>query len=717
MNPARLPGATALLAAGGLVTEVALTRILSAMFHSSQVLLVLSLAVLGLGIGAALGVWFPDLRNRMLLAAWASLGAVSALLILVVVHTVPLLPLILAVSVLPFIFIGLALSAIFSVRADDAHLLYWADLLGAGLGTVAAFFLLGLLGAPGSLLAGAMLLGVAALLLGGNVLALGLTAGALVLNMSLGWFMPAPVAGKPLSATLEAGGQVIASNWDAFARSDLVHRPDQDAHYLYVDGAAGSLVPGMQNQAVWRSDIGLLPFLATTPRSAFLLGPGGGLDVMLARTTGVQRVVAAELNAGGLELVAAVAPQIYDGIQLHLDEGRSVLRQLDEQFDLIFLSHVITLTSDARGYAMSEASVYSVEAFNDYLDHLTPGGMIALKLYDELTLTRALFTAVTAVAGRAGSEAAAMDHVFAALDTRTGTPLPLLLVSREPFTRDAAISLARTAEQLGFNLLLVPGLLANPPLDGLVSGESNVADLVAASALNLQPATDTRPFFFQFERGLPAGQLPLVIIVSLALVLALLFLRQHAAAGWDAGPLVFTGLGAGFMALELTVLQRSQLFLGHPALALTLVLGALLIGGGLGSLLGRRLFGGAVRPGAVLVLVLAVSWWFAWPQLAAAFQSETMAARVIITIASLLPLSLALGMPFPAALQRVGERPTAVAAGWALNGIASVAGSVGTIALAVTLGYPAAFGLAIACYLVVAVWGKATKNAPSGALG
>src|SRR5690606_18263432 len=106
-------------------------------------------------------------------------------------------------------------------------------------------------------------------------------------------------------------------------------------------------------------------------------------------------------------------------VDMHTDEGRSVLRHLGQEFDLVFLSHVITQASDLRGFAMSEASTYSVEAFGDYLQHLTPDGVIALKLYDELTLSRAFMTAVTAIAATGVTEAEAARHLFVALDAST----------------------------------------------------------------------------------------------------------------------------------------------------------------------------------------------------------------------------------------------------------------------------------------------------------
>jgi len=701
-----------------LVIEVSLTRVLSVMYYSNYVFLVLSTAMLGLGLGAAAGAWRPGLRRRELLGVWATLASLSAGLLVAATLWMAQPALTLVAAALPYAFTGLALSSIFSLHPAASFRIYWADLLGAGLGTFASLLLVNMLGGSGGLLAGALLLGCAALMLRGTAAALLVTAAALLANASLGWLepdmshLPTP---KPISEALASGAEIAATRWDAFARNDLVYRPDVDAYYLYIDGAAGSVVPDLNHPAVWQRDIGMLPFLADTPASAFLFGPGGGLDLALAREANTGHLVAAELNGAGIELVRGLAPltgDVYADVELHVDEGRSVLRQGGELFDLIFLSHVITQTADPRGYSLSEASVYTVEAFADYLEHLTPQGQIALKLYDELTLTRALFTGIEALKQRGSSDAQAARHLFAALDTRTSPPLPLLLVRNQPLTREDAIGLARVAEGLGLGLLFVPGLLANPPLDGLLNGTTSVAEMVAASASNgvqLLPARDSRPFFFHFETGLPRALRPLAIatallaIVGLAWLLLSLFTPRRA--DWRAAPLVFAALGAGFMALELSVLQRSQLFLGHPTLALTLVLGTLLIGGGMGSLLGGMLLGKDSRKALVwssfAVLVLALGWHLSWPWIGGLSQGLPLPARVAIAVLSLLPLTLALGVPFPAALRLLRNRPDSVAGAWALNGVGAVVGSVASVLLAMLVGYGATFLFASTCYLLV----------------
>ena len=55
-------------------------------------------------------------------------------------------------------------------------------------------------------------------------------------------------------------------------------------------------------------------------------------------------------------------------------------------------------------------------------------------------------------------------------------------------------------------------------------------------------------------------------------------------AGWPAWLAYFGALGAGFMLLEVALLQQFVLLLGHPVYSLTVTLFSLLLGTGIGSL-------------------------------------------------------------------------------------------------------------------------------------
>src|SRR5690606_29859692 len=172
----------------------------------------------------------------------------------------------------------------------------------------------------------------------------------------------------------------------------------------------------------------------------------------------------------------------------------------------ITLANVVTGAAELRGAALTENRVYTVEAFEEYLAHLHPDGRLALKLYDELTLTRSMTTALAALVtgGYAPDAASAASHLMAVLDVSGASAIPVLVVKRTPFSAEQAVSAARAAEQRGWALLLVPGLLSPPALQPLVAGETGLDALIASSPeVDLEPTRDIAPYFFSFEPGIP----------------------------------------------------------------------------------------------------------------------------------------------------------------------------------------------------------------------
>lgn len=731
-NQTRQLVAVGLISLAGLALEIGLTRLFSVLFFPPTVFGILSLAIFGLGLGAALVTWRAGWRVRQRVPFYLGGAAVSVVL-LTAVATLPALQFSLfGLVVLPYLFIGLSLTTLFSDAPQRSPQLYLADLLGAGLGALLAVPLLNWLGGLAGVLSTAVLLALAGWVCGERPLARTPFAflGVALLIFGSSLFFPwlslnmnnlpteKPIAG---SLTLPESA-VIDTRWDAFARTDLVDPGDGGPYRLYLDGAAGSVMPPVvENDFLWQ-DIGFFPFATEQPERVFLIGPGGGLDVWFALQSGADEIVGVEVNPASVALVDDFA--VYNGglyahpeVNIIIGDGRSVLQRDGGRYDLIFLSHLVTLAAERSGYSLVENEAYTVEAFGEFLDHLTPQGQIGIKLYDEPTLTRALSTALTALRqqGLADSDQAALQHVIALLDTNADPPIPLLLIGKAPYSRDDSLSLGAVAQQVGFTPLFLPDVLARPPLDGVAAGTISFAAVIAEADNDLSPTTDNRPFFYQFERGIPAALRPLLWGVAVVLLVGLGSVAWHqrrTAVGRlaTAAPIYFAGLGLGFILVEIGVIQQTRLFLGHPTTATTVVLAALLIGGGLGSgLAGRRVrrktF--ATTPLLVIIVLLAV-WLLLWPWLRAQFEGAQLLTRVLVVVIMLLPLGLVMGMPFPLGLQGVavaGKRQVALA--WAVNGVMSVVGSVLAVSLAILWGFTAVLlvgGVAYGVAAGTAVW-------------
>ncbi|MEL7236049.1 MAG: hypothetical protein AAGK74_16205, partial [Chloroflexota bacterium] len=400
--------------------------------------------------------------------------------------------------------------------------------------------------------------------------------------------------------------------------------------------------------------------------------------------TGAQQITAVEVNPQSVILTREYGDyngDLYDtpNVNVIVDEGRSVLRRSSDRYDLIFLSQVITETAERSGYALTENTIYTVEAFEDYLDRLTPNGQLALKLYDELTLTRSLSLAIAALREQGMTDAEAIQHTAAFVDPRTN--IPLLIVQNRAFTRDDALSLGAVAREVGFTPLYLPGVAAQPPLDEVETGAMTFADVVADSGANIAPTTDNRPFFFQFERGIPRTLQPLVIGAGVVLVAGAALLgfrgRQEDNATLQWSPFYFACLGIGFITVEIAIIQQTRLFLGAPVYAVTVVLATILIGSGVGSLLSgiwieQKPFELPPLPAAAVAIFVPV-WMFIWNTTGANLLAQGTLVRFGMTILVLLPLAVLMGIPFPTGLRAIGEAPGGhIAVAWAVNGITTV---------------------------------------------
>jgi hypothetical protein len=725
LNAARLPAGIGLISLAGLLLEISLTRLFSVLFYPPAVFSILSLAILGIGLGAAATTLSTDLRRAKRVPLYLGLGGLSAALIALAASVPALHRALFVLAVLPYFAVGLSLTALFAGAAADSPRLYRADLIGAGAGAVLAIAVLNALGGLNGTLAAGALLAIAGLLLPAartslaGLLLTGIAALVLIGNGAFGW-LDVPLrdlpTDKPVGETLaNPGSAVVDSRWDAFARTDLIDPGEGGPYRLYMDGAAGSIMPPAEdNEFLWE-DIGLFPFATARPERVFIVGPGGGLDVWFALQGGASDITAVEVNRASVEMVrdhAAYDGDLYDqpGVQVIVGEGRSALRRSDAQYDMIFLSQVVTLAAERGGYALVENTAYTVEAFDDYLSHLTPGGQLVIKLYDEPTLTRAVSTALEAFNRRGLSDQEALGHIIILLDARAQPPVPLLMIGNAAYAPQEALAVGQTAQGLDFQPLLLPGLVASPPLDEVAAGAATFDEVIAPLEDDFSPTTDDRPFFYQFERGIPRALRPLFYAAAAVLLAgAALLVTGPVRMGpgrWRWSPLYFAGLGLGFIMVEIGVIQQMRLFLGHPTLAITTVLAVLLVGGGVGSGIAGRLWP-EDRPslipwpaaGVVLMLVI---WALVWPGLSQNLMIGHPARRIGVAAVSLAPLGILLGMPFPLGLRAIGHvGRRAVAAAWTVNGVTSVIGSILAVVLAIRAGFMAVLAAGGLSYMIV----------------
>ena len=469
-----------------------------------------------------------------------------------------------------------------------------------------------------------------------------------------------------------------------------------------------------------------------------VIGVGGGFDILTALAFDPADITAVEVNGATMKILTSTYRDYFrkwvDDPRLHLiqGEGRHFLETTDRHFDIIQLSGVDSYSgTPGAAHVFSENYLYTTEAFSRYLSHLRNDGilnMMRLEYARPREMLRALTTAVDALR-RAGVKRPA-DHIM--MLTQPDGRFTALLVKRTPFTaseqqrlegwtltsRFLRVAASPQLNAQGANMYQVFLSLSDPQQE---------ADFVANYPFDVSPVDDTRPFFFRYsywwhlfpsEAILWGAIIPvmeysvivLMLVISLACVLCIYVpLRYFASHGLRVNhapryALYFAGTGLGYLAIEIALLQKFGLFLGHPNYALSVVLAALLLATGLGSLFSDRIVEAFRRVRFVSYVVAAVilaEYGFIFPRLPG-LMGLSFWLRAAIVFSLVLPIGACLGIFVPSAIEQM--KPTAtsfVPWAWGINGIFSVLAPVLSVAFSITWGINALLLAAIPIYLVV----------------
>jgi spermidine synthase len=561
------------------------------------------------------------------------------------------------------------------------------------------------------------------------------------------------------------GDRILFSKWNSFSRIGVYERehgdwslspvytgPRPETRFMDIDSAASTPIlhvnADLSNAQYLRYELTALVYqlkegLAPNPRSpvpgftALVIGPGGGRDLVSALIFGAARVDGVEINPIIANDVMRGQFQEFSGgiytnprVRIAVDDGRSFVRRAPDRYDVIQASLVDTWAATAAGaYTLTENSLYTVEAFSDYLDHLTDSGI--------LSITRWVFDGVRLVSlAQAACEQRGWD-AKTRLAVVQSDQVATFLMKKSPFTPSEIDRLREASARLGFRLLYVPDAAGmQPPAEQVIDGTStsDYAHLIEAPdrdrffdaySRDIRPTTDDRPFFFhttklkdQFQVAFGRSMLfgnglsALLTLMGISAVLVGLFLlaplalsRATRPEGWLLWLSYFGALGAGFMLIEVSVLQRFVLLLGHPVYSLTVTLFSLLLGTGLGAALTRRVNESRLKRVAVASLIgvsaialLSIVLMAPLVQWAIPF---TRAARMAIAVTTLVPVGMVLGIPMPTGLLLLGRRaPDMITWAWGMNGAFSVVGATLAIFIGMNWGFGMALTVASITYLL-----------------
>ncbi len=774
-SAARKTGNRALLAGIGLssfaalLLELALTRLFSVVLFYHFAFLAISIALLGLGAGGVFAylkkTWLTRFETRNL-AAWLSVA--NALLIPFVLDVVLRTPVSLELSqsnflrltviyiasAIPFFLTGLQFSIIFARESGHIPRLYGADLCGGALACLGIVPLLNFLGGPNTILFAALIAAVAGSVWAttADVRRVTLTLASVLLGL-----IAANHSGRLLDVVYAKGAfrdptMVEFARWNAISRVE-VDRQD-NAKVIVIDADANTFImnsdpKNWQNTSWQRNLMSAPPALVNVlrPHGEYaIIGPGGGVDVLRAVANGSPDVTGIEINPIIANTImrdryADYSYHLYQRpeVHVHVTDGRSFVRNAKQSFDVVQMTLVDTWASTAAGaFALSENSLYTVEAFQEYFAHLKPDGMIAITRWEFQQPREALRVVSVAMEAlhRLGVENPAKNFIVVSEGDLDEDGLPVVVLAKKSaFSQQEENAIEQHLNRYP-NLVALyrPSDAGDNPFSSLIAS-NNPSAFARQYAYNVAPVNDNAPFFFftlklgqilrpqslqqgiDWKVNLGVAVLGMVLIISVIAVVAFLVIplaaRQRRRERW-VRLLYFVAVGLGYIMVEIAFIQRFVLFLGHPTYALTVVVFLLLLSSGAGSLASRRWLGQASSAWLPLTIIVAalVLYVFILTGLLNALVGLAFIAKLLVSAALLVPLGFAMGMPFPTGLRALslvsidipesrsnhaGENTVEWA--WAMNAASSVLGSVLAMVIAIQFGLNITLACGAGAYL------------------
>jgi spermidine synthase len=549
--------------------------------------------------------------------------------------------------------------------------------------------------------------------------------------------------------------ELIFQRWNSFSRVDVVRsasirglpgssfRCDEQPPPqlgLTVDG--DDLTPishvnaGFDELSFTDCLLTALPYRLRPQASTLVLEPRGGLDVLTALAEGAASVTAVEPNPLIVQAVrqqGAWAGNLYEDprVRVVVEKGRTYARRSQSQYDVLALAlNTPQQTVTSGAYSLNEDYRYTVQAFSDYLARLDDDGLLVVPRWLQMPPSESVraFAMTIEALEKAGSDP---ERNLVALRSYRQM---LILARRSPFTKEELSAIRDFAEPRAFDLVYLPDIhpdevnrqnVLSEPLYHqaymeLLKAEDRQA-WYQRQRFNVEPPTDDQPFFghfFKWEQAPEvvaraghtwqpfggAGYFVLLILLALAVTAAagVILIPLAKVSQQSKGPLgtvliYFASLGLGYLCVEIPLLQRFILFLGHPAYAMATVLFAILLFSGLGSMTSKHM---DLRLVLLLLPALVGAYTLGLPKLFEIALGLPIWGRLIVAVVTLAPGGLLMGMPFPKGMALLEHRaPGLITWAWGINGAVSVVASVMAALLALSFGFSTVLVIGAACYL------------------
>jgi hypothetical protein len=601
-----------------------------------------------------------------------------------------------------------------------------------------------------------------------SILCLLLLAGMGLFYTSPPWlgFRISPFKALPL-ALQYAEAKNLLTKWNSISRIDIIESPavryapglsllytEELASQLGLSVDGGALTAVTHLEEKHRHALRFLSFLPssfpyriTENPKVLILEPKGGLDVLAAHQNKARNITVIENNPLIVSVLrselAEFSGDLYntDHIQIVSSTIRTAIWKDRELYDLIVLSLTDISGSAGTGlYGFGENYLFTVESFMSLLKRLSADGIISTSFYllppprQELRVLAIWIEALERMDQNPAS------HIVAIRSWGTIS----YFVKKSAFSQPEIQKLKDFADELRFDLVQYPGMNAEEaniynkfekPIyheycENLLDPDRR-EEFIDRYLYQIKPVSDDRPFFYNFfkfrklkdtyyslgKNVLPFFQgeylLPLILIQALLVAFILIIVPLLIFRGKQESTqkislrvfLYFSMIGMAFMFVEITLIQKFILYLGHPLYSFSTILFSLLFSSGLGSLLSKKILGRdliknlrwcLIFCGALILLAF-----FIFPTVQETLIGVRLGYRILMTFLFIFPIGFFMGFPFPSGIRLLDKTAHSwIPWAWAVNAFSSVINSVVALQIAFMGGYSLVLILAGAGYLI-----------------
>ncbi len=783
-----------------LMLEFTLIRVLSVSLWYHFAFMIISIALLGLGI-SGVTILISDRINKSEINGFLNitslLYAVSIIVSFIAINKIPFdpfslltdssqflyLPVYYVLITLPFFLAGLIIGQLFTRFKQSINKLYFYDLIGAGLGCFAFILVLPVFGGSGGIAAASIIACIATLIFAmqknrRQSIAL---FGSIIMLLLNGIFLSNPDSYLPISiSSNKVYGNYIKENpdlrlqtrWNSFSKVDIMkddgeNVDDYPVYTAIIDaGNSTTNIPKVPNildtSARPPFDASMLAMILKRDDTAkvFVLGSGGGGEILTALTNNAKSVHAVEINGILNDLVEKDLAGFWTGgiandkrVKIFTDDARGWLRGKRIKYDVIISAHTISASATNSG-AMSlvENYILTEEALREYLQHLDINGILYITR-PEPQMPRLVTSIKIAQQLNGGSDLKNQFYVFKRPPSDFEKDVSFLsgvLYKKSGFDEFDIQRLKTMSALLNLETIYDPVSKPDGIFKDIIESDNIYETVKKYPDIKLLPATDDNPYFehttdftdiglgsikesfSQGDRAMitmiqkPVAESTLIVLMLQTILISalLIFLPIYLKSRKDKeakkikkGKYItyFALLGLGYIIIEICLIQRFTLFLGQPVYTMLTVISTMLLFSGIGSMYSEKIltiFKNKPLPVFVIIAALTLLVGLLSPALFSSLARLEILWRVVISVVLIAPLAFFMGIPFPYGMSRITNNTKyLVAYGWGVNGFFSVMGSVLVVMLSMSYGFSVVFILSACLYIAaMLVAGKFTEN-------